>query len=325
MTTKRAAWLAVVALTITRATSADALVDRDHGPLSGLFGFPDSREGSWLASEGDSRWEFSASVSSHSTRDSGGGETLLFDGETTRFGLTWRRGITERLELGVEFPWVLHESGNLDSFIDRWHDFFGLPDGIRDERPHDRLLFRYGDGTRLLTMLRNVGGPGDVRLLGGWQLSDGADGRSALRVSVKLPTGNSESLLGSGSTDISLGLAGDRSRLPGAERLTGFYRINVTWLGAHEIGVRRNRSLVGQVSGGISYGLSRHSSLALQALLRTPVYDSEVSPIGDFAASVTMGLHFRLPDGYSLAFSVGEDIHPHSMPDVTFGIQLQAQ
>jgi hypothetical protein len=323
--TLRAVWISVVALSITHAASADALIDRDNGPLSGLFGFPDSREGSRLADKDDSYWELSASVSSHSTSDSGGGESLLFDGETTRIGLTWRRGVTERLDLGVELPWVLHQSGNLDSFIDRWHDIFGLPDGIRDERPHDRLLFRYDDGNRLLTMQRNVEGLGDVRLLGGWRLDEGANGSSALRFSVKLPTGDSDSLLGSGSTDISLGLAGDRSTLLGAERLTGFYRLNATWLGEHEIGIRRNNPLVGHVSGGISYRLTSRSSLGLQALLRSPVYDSDVSPLGNFAASVTMGMRFRLPHGYSLAFSVGEDIHPHSMPDVTFGMQLQAR
>jgi len=173
-------------------------------------------------------------------------------------------------------------------------------------------------------MQRNVEGVGDVRLLGGRRLNEGANGSSALRVSVKLPTGDSDSLLGSGGTDITLGLAGDRTRLLGAERLASFYRINATWLGEHEIGIRHNNPLVGQVSGGICYRLTSRSSLALQALLRSPVYDSEVSPLGDLAASVTMGVLFRLPHRYSLAFSVGEDIHPHSMPDVTFGIQLQA-
>ena len=318
------AWIALVSLSISHAASADALIDRDNGPLSGLFGFPDSREGSQLEAKGDSRWEFSVSASSHSTSDSDGGESLLFDGETNRLGLTWRRGITERLELGVELPWVLHESGNLDSFIDRWHDIFGLPDGIRDERPHDRLQFRYRDGTRFLTMQSNVSGPGDIRLLGGWQLTLGTNGSSALRFSVKLPTGDSDALLGSGSADVSVGLAGDRSRLMGAERLAGFYLINATWLGAHDIGIRRNNALVGQVSGGISYLLTPRASLALQALLRSPVYDSDVSPLGDLSASVTMGVRFRLPHGYSLAFAVGEDVHSHSMPDVTFSMQLLA-
>jgi Protein of unknown function (DUF3187) len=319
----RTGWLSAVALSITHTASADALIDRDNGPLSGLFGFPDSREGSRLEAKGDSRWELSVTASSHSTRDSDGAESLLFDGETTRIGVSWRRGITEKLELGIEIPWVLHESGNFDSFIDRWHDVFGLPDGIRDERPNDRLLFRYGDGARLLTMQQNVNGPGDVRLLGGWQLAGGTKGSSALRFSVKLPTGDSASLLGSGGADVSLGLAGDRSGLMGAERLAGFYRVNATWLGAHDVGVRRNETLVGQVSGGINYALTPHASLALQALLRSPVYESDVSPLGDLAASVTMGVRFRLPRGYSLALAVGEDIHPHSMPDVTFSMQLQ--
>lgn len=321
----RAGWLAAVAVSLTHAASADALIDRDNGPLSGLFGLPDSREGSRLTAEGDSRWEVSASVSSHSTRDAAGSEALLFDGETTRLGVSWRRGIIERLELGLEVPWILHESGSLDAFIDRWHTVFGLPDGIRDERPKDRLLFRYGDGARVLTMQRNVGGLGDVRLLAGWQLTRGTDSSSALRFSVKLPTGDSASLLGSGSADIAFGLAGDKARLLGAERLAGFYRINATWLGAHALGIRGNNHWAAQASGGISYALTPRTSFLLQALLRSPLYDSDVSPLGDLAGSMTMGVRFTLPRGYSLALSVGEDIHPHSMPDVTFSLQLLAQ
>ena len=317
--------LFAVALSFATSTSADALVDRDNGPLSGLFGFPDSREGSRLEAEADSRWELAVSTSSHSTRDSDGPESLLFDGETNRVSVTWRRGVTERLELGIEVPWMLHESGNLDSFIDRWHDFFGLPEGIRDDRPKDRLLFRYADGTQLLTMRRNVSGLGDVRLLGGWQLTDRDGGSSALRFSVKLPTGDSESLLGSGSADVSLGLAADRKTLMGAERLGGYYHISATWLGAHDIGMRRNNAFVGQVSGGMSYALTPRMSLALQAMLRSPVYDSDVSPLGDIAASLTMGVRLRLPRNYGLALAVAEDVHPHSTPDVTFSMQLQAR
>jgi hypothetical protein len=302
----------------------DALIDRDNGPLTGLFGFPDSREGGRLAGVGDDIWGFHVTASSHSTQDMDGQESILFDGETRRLSLGYRRAFSKRLELGVEIPWVSHESGSLDGFIDRWHSVFGLPDGIRNERPKDRLLFSYEDSARQFSVTSNTQGMGDVRLLGGWLLTQSVQSSSALRFSVKLPTGDSDRLLGSGSTDVNLGIASDGRQVLGIGKLSGFYRASATWLGTPEFGTAlRTRRVVGQLSAGVGYDLTARTTLALQLLLRSPVYDSEISPLGDVAASLTIGVRFRLPREYALSFAVGEDVHPGSMPDVTFALSLQ--
>jgi hypothetical protein len=317
------ALLLVCCCLATEAALTDALIDRDNGPLTGLFGFPDSREGGRLADAGDDVWEFCVTASSHSTRDTDGGESILFDGETRRLGLSYRRRVSERLELGVEIPWISHESGSLDGFIDRWHSIFGLPNGIRNERPKDQLLFSYEDNGRQFSMTSNTHGAGDVRLLGGWLLTQSAQSSSALRFSVKLPTGDSDRLLGSGSTDVSLGIAGDGRRVMGIEKLSGFYRTSATWLGSPDFDTLRIRRVVGQVSAGVGYDLTARTTVALQMLLRSPVYDSGVSPLGDVAASLTMGVRFRLPQEYDLSVAVAEDVHPGSLPDVTFVLSLQ--
>jgi len=316
------ALIAFTCLFVADLAAADALVDRDNGPMSGLFGFPDSREGSRLPGDGEDRWDIFLASSSHSVRDDESGEAILLDGETHRLGITWRHGFGKNFELGIEVPWVMHESGNLDSFIDRWHGIFGLPDGIRDVRPPDRLLFRYEANGGEFLLNRNVNGLGDVRLLGGWQLGDAVSGRSALRLSLKLPTGDSDELLGSGGWDLSLGFAADYAALGGVESLSGFYRVSATWLGTHDMGPPNN-SVVGQVSAGLAYDFIASTTLAIQALVRTPVYDSRISPLGDVGAALTMGLSFRLPRDYILSLGVGEDIHPGSMPDVTFTLSLR--
>jgi hypothetical protein len=307
----------------TAAATADALPDRDNGPLSGLFGFPQSREGSRLKPAGNDAWEMYVSVSSHSMREMNDGESLLLDGETRRLGLTYRRGISEKLELGLELPWVFHESGSLDSFIDGWHSAFGLPRGIRDERPQDQLLFRYRDADRQFSLNRNTHGLGDVRLLGGWQLGHTRNSSSALRFGVKFPTGDSKRLLGSGSMDLSLGIAGDGRHLIGVESLGGFYRVSVIWLGAPELLAHRDRRVVAQLSAGVGYELNRRTTLALQTLVRSAIYDSAISPLGDVAASLTIGVRLRLPQDYALSLAVGEDVRSGTMPDVTFAISLQ--
>lgn len=304
-------------------TAADALHDRDNGPLTGIFGLPDSRDGGRLARPGEQEWEISLATSSHSVRDEHNEESVLLDGETSRFVLRFRRGVGGRLELGFEVPWLMHESGNLDSFIDGWHGIFGLPDGIRDERPRDRLEFRYFDTGRLLQLDSNSRGLGDVRLTAGWQLSASDDAATALRFGLKLPTGDSERLLGSGGTDVSIGIAGQKKGLGGLGKIDGFWSAHAVWLGPHDLDIRRSNEVVGQFSAGIGYALNGRTSVLVQTMVRTPVYDSGVSPAGDVAAALTMGFHIRLSAHYSLALAVGEDIHPESMPDVTFRVSLR--
>ncbi|MGH8168682.1 MAG: DUF3187 family protein, partial [Woeseiaceae bacterium] len=245
--------------------------------------------------------------------------------ETNRFALSFRRAVGERLELGIEIPYLFHESGNLDSLIDSWHSFFGLPDGIRDERANDQLVFSYEDGNDQFVMNRNASGSGDVRLLAGWQLAAHESTRTALRLGIKLPTGDSDHLLGSGSVDVSIGIAGDATGLLGLANLDGFYRVNAIYLGQPDILASRTNSVVGQVSAGLSYAVNSAATIGLQTLVRSPVYDSNVKSLGDVAASLTAGVSFRLTPNYRVSLAVVEDVHVESLPDVTFALSLHAR
>ena len=142
--------LAMLALSLLGAGSlaaADALHDHDNGPLTGIFGFPDSTEGALLLEEGTDAWSMLLLTASHSIADQTAAEALILDGETTRLELSYRRAVSERLELGLELPYLWHESGSLDSVIDDWHGFFGFPDGARASRPRDVLEFFYRDAS----------------------------------------------------------------------------------------------------------------------------------------------------------------------------------
>ena len=212
------------------------LYDQDNGPLTGIFGIPDSTEGASLVPVGRSSWDVALITSSHSLLDSAGAEAVLLDGETTRFELRYRYGISDRVEVGVEIPYVWHESGGLDSLVDSWHDWFGFPGGFRRTRPYDKLEIRYedGNGTRF-DLSNNTNGLGDVRLVAGWQLYDGADHDIAVRIGAKLPTGDSDGLLGSGGFDYSVGIAGDVHDVFGIEGLSTFYRLHGARIGQPDV------------------------------------------------------------------------------------------
>jgi len=305
------------------AVGAGALGDRDLSPLTVVFGFPDSTEGATTRPAGQHGLSLTLASASHNVEATGGDERLAFDGETSRVAVAWRYGASDRLEFGTEVSYLWHHSGNLDSLIDEWHDVFGLPDGPRDRREQDRLDFSYlDDQGNSVKLQRNTHGLGDVRLSAGWQLPGSPAHRQVLRLSVKLPSGDAGRLLGSGGTDLSLGLAGEVASIRHSSRLGGYYRADVTRLGRPEFLTGRYNPLVGQVTGGLSYGVGT-IDLKVQARVRSALYESAIRNLGGVSVYLAFGAEFRLSRGCALALSVGEDVRPDTAPDVTFQVALR--
>lgn len=307
-------------------TAAQALNDHDNGPLTGIFGFQNSTEGGRLNRQGEHGWNFSVIASSHSTVKVVEDESLKFDGETTRLGLMYRYGVTDKVELGVELPYLFHESGNLDSFISGWHDAFGLPNGVRDLLPEDQIDFEYADRvSQPVGLSRSTNGVGELRFFGGVRLQSSPGNDTALRFSVKFPTGDSNELRGSGGTDFSIGIAGDHTSLWGLARLNGYYRVSGTYIGEPEILEDRYRKFVPRISGGLGFQWTEGFELLAQTTLRGAIYDSEIHTLGDTAAVLTIGANIGLGDRYQLALGVGEDINVNTAPDVTLIVSLDYQ
>jgi hypothetical protein len=305
---------------------AEPLHDHDNGPLTGFFGIPDSTEGSLLVPAGASRWDLLLQTSSHSIFDVEPGETVLFDGETTRLELSYRRGMGERWEVGVELPYIWHESGGLDQVVSSWHDWTGLPGGFRETRAKDQLEFIYQDPTgTVVDFDANANGPGDLRLIAGYKPFPGQHPGFAIRVGLKLPTGDSEKLLGSGGTDLSLGIAGDRADSVGVAGLSTFYRLSAVFVSKPDVLGSRYREVMGYASFGLGYALGSSVDLRVQGAIRTAAYDSEVEVLGDPSGTVNFGAIFRLSDRTRLAVGVGEDVLVRSAPDVTFQVSLRYQ
>jgi len=311
-------------LALLAAASADPLPDPDNGALSGTFHFPDSTEGASLVPRGRHAFSMFVITSSHSTNEDRGVEMLVLDGETTRLELTYRYGLGERLELGMRLPYVWHESGSFDSFVKNWHQAFSLPLGPRAGRENDQLEFSYQDtsGTHL-DYQTNSNGIGDLRLIAGWRLTDGPNHSSALRFGVKLPTGDTDDVHGSGGTDFSIGIAGDWQQLFGFSRLNGFYRAHVNFIGEPDLLADRYNDVIGQFSMGAGYRLSSSFELRLQAASRSATYDSEVEILGQDSAWLTFGGNIRLSDSYVLGLAVTEDLNVRAAPDISFLIALR--
>ena len=309
---------------LAQAAFADVLRDHDNGPLTGIFGVPDSTEGARLLRAGERAWDLSVTHASHSMDDPQSTETLYLDGETSRVELRFRVGIGARMELGVELPYLRHQAGHLDSVIDSWHNLLGLPKGHRPGREQDVLDFRYADEAGLAINVNSSSkGFGDARLFGGLRLFSTERHQLALRFGAKFPTGDSSKLHGSGGTDLSLGLAGDVINLFGISNLTGFYRIHAIHIGEPDLLADRYEEWASFISTGVGLQVSERIELRLQGASRSAMYRSEIDSLGGSATTVTFGGNIRISNHYELSLGVSEDADAETAPDVAFQIALR--
>ena len=221
-----------------------------------------------------------------------------------------------------------HGAGSLDSFIEDWHDTFGLPQGGRNVAPHNQLTYRYQrNGVTELLLTEPESGVGDVRLTLGKQWPSAAKNTQlALRGLVALPTGDSDKLLGSGSTDASVWMTVDRSRqwfdFPGSLFGGG----GVLLMGDGDVLAEQQRRVALFGSLGAGAHVLPWMSLKLQLDMHSPLYDhSELVQINTTAVQFLMGGDLQLTKNVRLDVMVGEDPTVHTSPDVVFHLGLTVE
>lgn len=85
--------------------------------------------------------------------------------EIAELALRYSGQISDSFGFGVELPLFNFNSGVLDSFLESYHDLFGLPDYGRSERPRNDFLYEvWKDGKLLIKGSSGKTGVGDVRL-----------------------------------------------------------------------------------------------------------------------------------------------------------------
>ncbi len=140
-----------------------------------------------------------------------GARTAVLVAETYRFDLAAAAPLGHGREIRVELPVRARSGGFMDAPIESWHDLLGLPQDTRPEHPRNRVRFQVTDSSAarpLLEETRSEVGLGDVTIRLLQRLRGGSGGPSlAHRAAVKVPTGSSDDLFGSGAFDLALGLA----------------------------------------------------------------------------------------------------------------------
>ena len=258
-------------------------------------------------------------------------EQIVLDGESYRWTLSARYGISNRFEAGLDIPYVLFGGGFLDGFIVDWHNTFSLPQGGRDSAPRNRINYSYSrDGVRKLNMTHAGSGIGDMVLNGGMNLYETADSgthdRLALRGAVKLPTGESSSLRGSGSTDFSLSLNGSMNNFTEWGSLGVFGSAGGMAMTRGDVLPDLQNTLVGFGTLGLGWGPAQWISFKLQLNAHTAFYHgSSLDELSQHSLMLTGGGAVLLPGDYLLDIGVSEDVAVATAPDVSLHLGLSRQ
>lgn len=267
-------------------------------------------------------------LASDYSRSSTAGEGILLDGESYRWTLSTRYGLTDAVEVGIELPFVIYGGGFLDSFIIGWHDAFGLPQGGRKAAVKNRLRFSYvKSGKQVLLLDSSAAGLGDLVLTAGMKLYDersiSAYNAVALRSTLKLPSGDSSDLLGSGAAGGSISLCGSANRFTdkGTLGLFGSFGGMVSERGRvlHD----QQNPMAAFATLGAGWGPASWISFKVQINANTPLYNgSSLAEVSKPALMLVSGGALKFPGDYRLDIGVSEDVSVKTSPDVAFHFSL---
>jgi Protein of unknown function (DUF3187) len=309
--------LAVVLALIGRAAAAqlaEPMQIRNLNPLVAIFGLP-----AWdVVAPGD-RFAASLELANHYEFSSLSGEYLGLDGETARTTLAFSHGFPAGWQVGAELPLFHVGGGILDNPIDAWHSAFNLPDGGRNLRPENQLLFVLRHSGRTFFQLDDPqSGLGDLQLKGARAF--GADRGLVVEAGVKLATGDEEMLAGSGSTDEWLTLLRSRA-LPQRRHPAGYYwGIGVVHAGDPKLIEFQSKAWVYTAIVGGSWQRWPRFGLKAQLDVHTPFYESPLEEIGDTALEATFGAWMQRRKDARLEFALVEDLRVRTAPDVVLKI-----
>lgn len=280
-------------------------------------------ESSKVLSPGEKMGQFSFDLVNNATSNQSLNETIILDGETYIGTLSIRYGLSERIQVGLFFPYIHHSGGFLDSFISDWHDFFGLPNGDRNKLPDDQLNYSYKDEKEGFNVNSGDGGFGDFRANLVYELFSGKKASYAIQFSIKAPTGNAEKLTGSEAWDTSLALMTQYEDSLSSGSYSVWAGIAGNYLGNGKVLEDRINNMV--ANGWLGGGWSPYHWLGLKIQLdsHSSLYDSDLKELGDPSLIMTLGGSLALTEKTILDLAFSEDLNVEVSPDIAFHLSLK--
>jgi hypothetical protein len=320
-----AAMLVLGCLGPARGETSSPLYIGNQNPFVLIYGLPKSESGT-ITPKRKLDAVFIYNVSNNALYQyADNGESIICDGETATYTMKLRCGVADWLEVGLDLPYVQHSGGYLDSTIRKFHSTLGYSNGRQKEFEKNQIHFMVEDnGDVLYETQANSQGLGDIRLTAGVPLLMNwlGDGRHlAARSVLKLPTGKSEDLLGSGAADVSLGLAYSDDRLLEFMNIALGANFGLVYLGGSGVLADKQNHLVGYGGASMNWTARDWLGLNLQLDMHSAAYDSELIQLGS-SLQLLAGASFRLPGEVMFDLGISEQLTTDATPDVGFYLML---
>jgi hypothetical protein len=301
------------------------LTQADMAPFAAISGLPAMASAN-LLSAGQSQWSVNAELANNFAYQSSADESVWLDGESYRTTLRWRQGsqlFGQQWQWGFDLPYLSHDSGGLDSFIEDWHATFNLPNSNREKFPQDQLAYRYTRiGGDSVDMVESGGGLADISAKLAWQLTADDIDATAVTASLKLPTGDEVQLLGSGGTELALGVSHSSRRWYQHYGLTYHLSGGALLADKGEVLAQQREAL--SIYGGAGLSWQCLSMLALKVQLdgHSALYDSDLTSMKE-SIQMSVGGSIGLTPNWVVDLAVVEDILVDSSSDVVFQLGLK--
>ena len=267
---------------------------------------------------GEAGWSHSHALYITNTYQQGSSatETLLIDVENTRYD--FQATLTQQLwHFNINLSLISNASGFLDQTIVNWHDFFGLPQGGRDDAINNQTnLFYQQQGTTFIDRQRGGSGVADVQLAIGYQLSD----QDQLWLGIELPSGDSDPLISNDAIDLAAWYAWQRE-LSSQLDIYGLAGMALPGDDGVFAGQLERQFLFAQL--GLFYRYHRNWQFFLQSDLHSRIVKQAQVDALNQSLQAQFGLRLpRLFDSYQLDLFFSEDIAPGHAPDISFSLRL---
>jgi uncharacterized protein DUF3187 len=252
------------------------------------------------------------------------GVGLDLDMEIYRTALRFSYGFYTDFEAGLEIPFLSFSGGFLDGFLQDYHHAFGFPNGGRDRVPNGRFSYRvFQDGSTIYSPQKSSLGLSDFNfyLKHRFLKEEGKKPGFSLRVAFKIPTGDRHQGLGSGSTDVSLNFALEKSY----RRFHSYTNVGYLGLGDFEpLNAFLNAAAV-TFAQTFEFNMTSIASVIAQVQGSSPFFHGTHSPNLDrIPLDLNIGFRGTGPRKgswrhFEWAVALGEDLIP-SGPSVDFSL-----
>lgn len=316
-------WAFSVLLSPGPATASDFFQNRGGHSLTALFGMP-----SPLTSELSTESHGLHLSINHVNMLAGGDnsdEFLLLDGERTELMFSSTHRLSSRWGLGVKLPFIIHAGGFLDQSIEQWHEWFSLPNGSRGDRSRNQIEISYRDPSgNMLRFNRHDQGIGDMALefYGAFSCASCRNLKKTpvFRVGLKLPTGSTDDLAGSGATDFYADVTSATTPLGRYWSLRA--SIGILYTGKSDLFSNQKQGVLYGFLGA-SYPWSSSIELIAQLDWHSAMFESELVELGEPSVRLVTGAAIKLASNRYLEVALQEDLTPDASPDVGIFVRFR--